>query len=52
MVQFVGDSLKFFKILRHSEAVRRDYLDGLESEFDASRADTKLWQQQQKAPTR
>ena len=29
MVQFVGDSLKFFKILRHSQAVRRDYLDGL-----------------------
>ena len=38
MVQFVGDSLKFFKILRHSEAVRRDYLNGLKSEFDASRS--------------
>ena len=37
MVQFVGDALKYFKILRQSAQVRSDYLQGLESEFAASR---------------
>ena len=37
MVQFVGDSLKYFKILKQSQEVRADYLSGLEREFAASR---------------
>ena len=37
MVQFVGDALKYFKILKQSDDVRSDYLRGLESEFAASR---------------
>jgi hypothetical protein len=37
MVQFVGDSLKYFKILKQSQEVRADYLSGLETEFAASR---------------
>ena len=37
MVQFVGDSLKYFKILKQSQDVRADYLSGLEREFAASR---------------
>ena len=37
MVQFVGDALKYFKILKQSAQVRSDYLQGLESEFAASR---------------
>ena len=37
MVQFVGDSLKYFKIIKETEPVRRKYLEGLESEFTASR---------------
>ena len=37
MVQFVGDALKYFKILKQSAQVRSDYLHGLESEFAASR---------------
>ena len=37
MVQFVGDSLKYFKILKQSQEVRADYLNGLQREFAASR---------------
>ena len=37
MVQFVGDALKYFKILKQSAQVRSDYLQCLESEFAASR---------------
>ena len=37
MVQFAGDALKYFKILKQSDDVRSDYLRGLESEFAASR---------------
>jgi ubiquinone/menaquinone biosynthesis C-methylase UbiE len=37
MVQFVGDALKYFKILNQSDTVRSKYIDGLESEFRASR---------------
>ena len=37
MVQFVGDSLKYFKILKQPRDVRADYLSGLEREFAASR---------------
>lgn len=37
MVQFVGDALKFFKLLKQSDSVRRQYIDGLETEFQASR---------------
>ena len=37
MVQFVGDALKYFKLLKQSDSVRRQYIDGLETEFQASR---------------
>ena len=37
MVQFVGDALKYFKMIKQSDVVRKRYIDGLSAEFAASR---------------
>ena len=37
MVQFVGDALKYFKMIKQSDVVRKKYIDGLSAEFAASR---------------
>ena len=37
MVQFVGDALKYFKMLKQSDTIRGQYIDGIEAEFQASR---------------
>ena len=37
MVQFVGDALKYFKMLNQSDTIRAQYIDGIEAEFQASR---------------
>ena len=37
MVQFVGDALKYFKMIKQADTVRRNYINGLSTEFTASR---------------
>lgn len=37
MVQFVGDALKYFKMIKQADTVRRHYISGLSAEFTASR---------------
>ena len=38
MVQFVGDALKYFKMIKQSDVVRKKYIDDLSAEFAASTA--------------
>ena len=37
MVQFVGDALKYFKMIKQSDVIRKKYINGLSAEFAASR---------------
>jgi ubiquinone/menaquinone biosynthesis C-methylase UbiE len=37
MVQFVGDALKYFKMINQSDTLRQKYIAGLSAEFETSR---------------